>query len=88
MTLADTEYEYELPENCKTFLLHTRDESAFRLAFETGHVATPTEPYLTILANCRFVEPSIANVTYQGELVTLYFASDDAGKVVELVYWT
>lgn len=69
-------------------MVHTRDESSFRLAFATGYVATPTEPYLTIPAACRYEEPNvnvyIANTDWNG---TLYFASDSAGKIIEVVEW-
>ena len=87
MTVANTEYSQELPENCKAYLVHTRDETVFRLAFETGYVATPTEPYLTVLANSRYFEPLIGNITYGGARITLYFASTNAGKVIEIVAW-
>lgn len=85
MTEADTEYSQVLPKGALTFLIHTRDESIFRLAFESGKVATPTEPYLTILANSGYSEFEIVN--YNG-LLTLYFASPSSGKVVELLVWT
>jgi len=88
MTLADTEYDQELPENCKGFIIHTRDESSFRLAFETGHVATPIAPYFTVPANRAFGQAELSIDTYGGVTLTLYFASDDAGKIIEIIYWT
>ena len=88
MTLADTEYTQELPENTKGFIIHTRDETIFRLAFETGHVATPTEPYFTVVATKAFSTGDIFNYTVGGNRLTLYFASTNAGKVIELIYWT
>lgn len=86
MTLADTEYSQQLPENCKGFLIHTRDESTFRIAFATGRVALPTEPYFTVPEGKAYGD-SVSNYTYGGNLLTLYFASDYAGKVVEILYW-
>lgn len=82
MTNADTEYSQALPQGTKKFLVHTRDESAFRLAFVTGKVATPTAPYLTILANTSYYEDHVKLVGN-----TLYFASPDAGKIIEIVCW-
>jgi len=88
MTSADTEYSHQLNKYTKKFIIHTRDESAFRLAFEAGYVATPTEPYFTVLANTRYwedhVDTYIANTDWDG---TLYFASDSDGKVVEIIEW-
>ena len=59
MTLADTEYSQALG-SAKKFTVHTRDGTAFRVAFATGKVATPTEPYLTIPANGAYAEDNIA----------------------------
>lgn len=88
MTLADTEYSQELPENCKGYIIHTRDESEFRLAFETGRVATPTTPWFTVPAAKAYGDGDISIYTYGGVLLTLYFASDSAGKIIEIIYWT
>ena len=86
MTDADTEYNQELRLKCLTFLIHTRDESSFRLAFESGKVATPTEPYFTIPANSGYSEFEVMN--QEQDLLTLYFASDSTGKVIEIIEWT
>lgn len=88
MTDADTEYDTVLPENCKDFLIHTRDESSFRLAFETGRVATPVEPYFTVPSGKSVTKEELFNSTQAGELLTLYYASSSAGKVIEIIYWT
>ncbi len=83
MTNADTEYPQALPANTKKFLIHTRDGTAFRLAFVTGKVAGPTAPYFTIPTDVPywedFIEPSS---------LTLYFACGSAGKVVEIICWS
>lgn len=83
MTNANTEYSQALPANTRKFTIHTRDETAFRLAFVTGKVATPTAPYLTIPANKVYYEDFV-NLTSK----TLYFASGSAGKIIEIVAWT
>ena len=88
MTLANTEYSQQISQYTKKFTIHTRDESAFRIAFETGHVATPTVPYFTMLANTRIGENDlflqVATADWDG---TLYFASASTLKVVEIVEW-
>lgn len=88
MTLADTEYDTTLPNNCQGFIIHTRDESSFRLAFETGRVATPTAPYFTVPTNKPFGVGDLSLYTYGGANLTLYYASSAAGKVIEIIYWT
>ena len=88
MTEADTEYSQVLGKGCLTFLIHTRDESSFRLAFEAGKVATPVEPYFTVPANSGYSEFEITNDVSEDELLTLYFASGGAGKVIEVIEWS
>ena len=88
MTLADTEYSQQLSQYTKKFLIHTQDETSFRLSFEIGHVAIPTAPILTIVGGSRYWEDGlflrVATTDWSG---TLYFASDSAGKVIEIVEW-
>ncbi|MGI2335742.1 MAG: hypothetical protein ACRKGH_03750 [Dehalogenimonas sp.] len=81
MTLADTEYSQALGSQVKRFEIKTRDGSAFRLAFQTGKVATPTNPYLTVPANSSYSEDGLNCAS------TIYFASGDAGKIIEIVTW-
>ena len=87
MTLADTEYSQELPQWCKRFVVHTRDESEFRLAFLTGKVAIPTTPWITVPAGCRYEVDKIFTDAPTGSRITLYFASDSAGKIIEISSW-
>ena len=88
MTLADTEYSQQLSQYTKKYLIHTRDESAFRLAFVTGIVAVPGTPYITVPSGCRHYEDGVflrvGNADWDG---TLYFASDSALKVIEVLEW-
>lgn len=81
MTLADTEYSQALGSQVKRFEIKTRDSSAFRVAFETGKVATPTNPYLTVPANSSYSEDGLNCAS------TIYFASGDAGKIIEIITW-
>lgn len=83
MTNANTEYSQALSANTKKFLIATRDRTAFRLAFVTGKVATPTEPYLTVAANEIYFE-DLLNFTSK----TIFFASASAGKSIEIMEWT
>jgi len=63
-------------------MVMTRDRSAFRLAFETDKVATPTAPYITIAANEVYYDEFVNSSS-----LTLYYASDNAGKIIEIVEW-
>ncbi len=83
MTLADTQYSQALPAGTKKFIVKTRDGTAFRIAFVTGKVAAPTEPYTTIDANVAWNEDGL-NLTG----ITMYFACGSAGKIVELQCWS
>jgi hypothetical protein len=83
MTNADTEYSQALPSNCKKFLIHTRDGTAFRLAFTSGKVAGPTEPYFTVPTGQAYYEDFI-----EPSSLTLYFACGTAGKTVEIIAWS
>ena len=82
MTSADTEYSQALTD-VKKFRIHTRDFTEFRLAYETGKVATPTDPYETVPAGSEKYEDNldIANLT-------LYFASAVTGKTAEIEVWS
>lgn len=82
MTSANTEYSQALPANTKKFTVKLRDGTSFRLAFVTGKVATPTEPYLTINDGFGYSEDNV-NLTS----ITLYFASAVAAKTAEIVAW-
>ena len=84
LLLADTEYYYTLPAGVKKFMAHTRDETPWRLAFTTGHVAAPTEPYYTVPANTRYYEDLIIGTGS----IYLFAASDVADKCLEVIYWT
>ena len=83
LTNADTEYSQALPSNTKRFSVHLRDYSEFRLAYESGKVATPTEPYLTIPAGSEHYQDGL-----DASGLTLFIASPAAGKVAEIEVWT
>lgn len=82
ITSADTEYSQALPANTKQFSVHLRDMAAFRLAYVTGKVATPTNPFETVPAGS---EKYVENI--QPSALTLYIASPVATKTAEIEAW-
>lgn len=83
MTTADTEYNQALTANTRKFAIMTRDRSEFRFQYVTGKVATPTAPWVTIAENEVYYEDHIKDAS-----ITLYFASAEAGKIIEIIEWT
>ncbi len=83
MTLADTEYSQALPANTRRFVIQTRDGTGIRLAFVTGKVAVPVEPYLTVKTNSSYSEDMV-----QSSSLTLFMACAAAGKVAEIACWS
>ena len=83
LTLANTEYSQALPANTRQFRFRCRTLFDVRFAFVTGRVATPTAPYFTLPAGMEYSSDE-NNLTG----ITLYFASSQAGVVVELEAWT
>lgn len=79
LTLADTEYSQALPATCRRVAIYNRSAHALRLAFETGKVATPTDPYRTIPANSEWDSGPVKLSS-----ATVYLATDDALDVVEI----
>lgn len=81
LTVADTQYAYQLPKDARRFRVHLRDWATFRLAYEPGKVATPTVDYETIPASAEKYEDDITGSLY------LYLASFVALKVAEIEVW-
>ena len=81
LTLADTEYSQSFPL-AKKITIQCRTAYDVRFSYVTGKVATPTAPYMTIKSGAAYWEDSLA---VSG--TTLYFASDEAGVVVEILVW-
>lgn len=80
MTTQNTEYSQALPAGTKKFTIISRDGTPFRLAYVTGKVAAPTDPYRTLTAKGE------DNLNLAS--LTLYFACSAAGKVVEIEAWS
>ena len=82
MTTADTQYSQALSAGVQKFIIHTRDGTAYRFAYVTGKVATPTAPYFSMPANSIYSEDLIS-----GDAKTLYFACASDAKVIEIIEW-
>ena len=80
LSSADTEFSTAIT-GVKKFTIQCRTASTVRFAYETGKVAIPTEPYLTIKAGAVFWEDDIILDK------TLYFATDATGRVVEILLY-
>ena len=82
LTAANTEYPQELPANTVLYEFQCRTAYDIRYAWATSKVATPTAPYMTLKSG------DVSRVMYVPQSLgaqTLYFASAQAGVVVEIV---
>ncbi len=84
LTVVDTEYSQALPANTKGIEFMSRGGYPVRFAFTAGKVATPTGVYFTLKSNCVYESPAGLNLSSK----TIYFASDNAGDVVEMIAWS
>lgn len=85
MTNADTEYYADIPAGTFRFSLQTRDGTAFRIAFVTEKVATPTEPYLTIREGGAYNSPD--GIQVGSSALRVYLGCGTAAKVAEIITW-
>jgi hypothetical protein len=83
LALANTEYSFLMPNGTQAFEFQARTAADVRFAFATGHVAASVPPYHTLKANDYFSSPPV-NMTGR----TIFFASGNAGTVVEVVAWS
>lgn len=81
LTSANTEYSQALPD-CTRYDFQCRTAYDVRYAFETGKVAGPTAPYLTLKAGGTFTSDFVPQAAGPQ---TVYLASAQAGVVVEMV---
>lgn len=84
LTVVDTEYSQLLPANCKGIEFVSRGGYPTRYAFTTGKVAGLVSPYFILKSNCSYENPATLNLSSK----TIYFASDNAGDVIELIAWS
>jgi hypothetical protein len=83
MATANTEYSQALPANTKKFTIGLiENDTAFRLAFATGKVATPTAPYTQWPAGGYYCEDEILATP------TIYAACGIAGKNLQIIAWS
>lgn len=80
LTSANTEYSIAFPAWTKKITLQCRTAYDVRVSHETGKVAGSTSPFWTIKSGGGYYEI----VNFKG---TLYFASSQAGVVVEAFCW-
>lgn len=85
LSSPNTEYSQALPEDCAGIEFWSRAGYAIRWTLETGKVATPTEPYLTLKANGFYESPGMLDLSSK----TIYFATAaSAGDTVEMIVWS
>jgi hypothetical protein len=82
LTITDQEYSQAFPHGTKKFTIKERTGQTFRLAYETGRVATSTEPYVSINANQIVWEDHVYLVDK-----TVYLAAPGVGRVIEIICW-
>ena len=81
---ADTEYSITVPAGARRFEFRYRAAIDLRYAYVTGKVATPTDPYKTLVAQATH---DSGEITISSDLV-IFFAAGTGSSRVELEYWT
>jgi hypothetical protein len=81
----DTEYSLELPSGTKAFAFSIQDGAEannFRIAFETGKVATPTPPFLKYSCIAEYAEKGLYLNSKE-----LFFACSVGAVVAQIIVW-
>ena len=79
LTIANTEYQVELPLNCHKFSIKTRTFASLKLAYTAGESGTN---YITIPSGTSYWEDGIrTNAIF-------YIQSPTAGIVAEVIAWS
>ncbi len=78
LTLANTEYSYELPGGMQKFSIKARGGNELQVCLVSGF----SENYVTIAAGRTYTENNI-----KGFGNTLFFKSSGAGEVAEIIAW-
>lgn len=81
LTSADTEYSQSIA-GARYVEFQCRTSFAVRFAYEADKVATPTAPYMTLKAGAYYWVPVDAT-----SATTLFFASSEAGVIVEMLIY-
>lgn len=77
--LASTEYSQALSPNTKQFLIRVRGSGKLQLAFTSGQSGVN---YITIPAGSTYTQ---SEINFSG---TLYFQTNKAAQVIEILEWT
>ena len=86
MPLANTEYSLVLPARTKKMdvsVIGGDSSINFRVAFQTGRVATPTAPFLQLFGNQVYFSHRV----FLPSPTTIYFACSTAGRVMQIETW-
>jgi hypothetical protein len=86
LTSADTEYSHLLQTTTRQVRFQCRTAYDVRYAYTTGKVATPAAPYQTLKSGTVRAIDGIGVAA--GATRTLYFASAQAGVIVEIEEWS
>jgi len=79
-TLVNTEYSYAFPSNTKKFRIRARGNAKLQVAFVSGQSGTL---FKTVFPGSEYEE---IDLKLTG--ITIYFQSNKAGEIVEIVSWT
>ncbi len=85
LTTENVEYSQVLPNNTKKLsvsIVDGTDANNYRIAFETGHVASSASPYLKYTQNVEFSESDLNLISK-----TLYIGSSVPSKVAQIIVW-
>lgn len=79
-TLANTEYSQVLSDGVKKLIVRTRGNGSLQVCFESGN---SNVEFITIPCGATYSED---NLNLSG--VTLYFQTNVASEIVEILEWT
>lgn len=86
LTTQNTEYSQALPADVRRIRFQARGSVDIRYAFETGKVATPTAPYMTLKSG-QVYDWTALEGQFLGT-ITLYFAAGSNTQVAEVETWS
>jgi hypothetical protein len=81
---ADNEVKWQFPVGMKTFVMHSRNGNAVRLATQPGLVTSSSEPYFTLKANTAYSQDDL-NIGNVQPYPTFYLACAVANEVIEII---
>lgn len=81
MTTAGFEYSYVLPTGCRQYIIKLRDTARLQLSYVVGQSGTN---YITVPRGCFLSEDDLLTTS----TITIYFQSDVAAQVAEIISWT